>query len=119
MRAWEIITEHQTRRPEISLRHLNDLKHISRASAASHARRDRLVRTMYANPARELERIELENAKTELAQQKAELARTKAEAQAETKEAITDMANDGTEAEQQDRKNVANMARTAMRRRKK
>ena len=119
MRAWEIITEDRTRRPEISLRHLNDLKHISRARAASHARRDRLVRTMYTNPAREHERIELEKAQLDLSQQKAELALTRAEALAANREAITGMAKVGTEAEQQDRRKVTNMARTERRRRKK
>ena len=77
MRAWEIITEDQTRRPEISLRHLNQLKHINRARTASLARQAALKRTMYANPAREHERIELEKARLELEQQKAELAATR------------------------------------------
>ena len=60
MRAHEFITEDQKRRPEISLRHLNDLKHVNRARAASLARQAALKRIMYANPAREHERIELE-----------------------------------------------------------
>ncbi len=119
MRAWEIINEDQKRRPEISLRHLNQLKHMGRARAASFARQAALKRTMYANPAREHERIELEKARLELEQQKAELVATRAEAQAETSKTITDMAKAGTEAEQQDRKKVAGMARTEMRRRKK
>ena len=119
MRAWEIITEDQTRRPEISLRHLNRLKHINRARAASFARVAALKRTMYANPAREHERIELEKARLELEQQKAEIAATTAEAQAETQAAITNMAKAGTEAEQKDREKFAGMARTEMRRRKK
>ncbi len=62
MRAHEFITEDQKRRPEISLRHLNRLNHINRARAASHARQAALKRIMYANPAREHERIELEKA---------------------------------------------------------
>ncbi len=66
MRAHEFITEDQKRRPEISLRHLNHLKHINRARAASHARQAALKRTMYANPAREHERIELEKARLDL-----------------------------------------------------
>ena len=115
MRAWEIITEDQTGRPEISLRHLNQLKHMSRARAASDARRDRLVRTIYANPAREHERIEFEKAKMELAQQKAELVATRAEAQAEPREAIADLAKAGTETEQRHRAKVVNMARTELR----
>ena len=68
MRAWEFITEVQKRRPEITLRHLNHLKHINRARAASHARQAALKRTMYANPAREHERIELEKARFDLEQ---------------------------------------------------
>ncbi len=66
MRAHEFITENQKRRPEISLRHLNHLKHINRARAASLARQAALKRTMYASPAREHERIELEKARLEL-----------------------------------------------------
>ncbi len=119
MRAHEFITEDQARRPEISLRHLNHLKHVNRARAASHARKAALVRTMYANPAREHERIELEKARLDLAQQKADLAATRAETQAKTKEAITDMADAGAEADQQSRAKVASMARAQMRRRKK
>ena len=118
MRAYEIITETDNRRPAISLRHLNGLKHEVRAHAASHARHHRLVRLMYASPAREHERIELEKARLEMAQQKAELAATKAETQAETSKAITGMAIAGSKADQQDRSNVTDMARTEMRRRK-
>ena len=68
MRAHEFITEVQERRPEISLRHLNHLKHINRARAASHARQAALKRTMYASPAREHERIELEKVRRVLEQ---------------------------------------------------
>ena len=119
MRAHEFITEDQKRRPEISLRHLNHLKHVNRARAASHARRDLLVRTMYANPAREHEQIELEKAQLELEKQKAELAATKADARAETSKAITGMARSGSKAEQQSRTKIASMAKAQMRRRKK
>ena len=41
---------------------------------------------MYASPAREHERIELEKARLELEQQKAELAATRAEIEANTKD---------------------------------
>ena len=68
MRAHEFITEDQKRKPEITLRHLNHLKHINRARAAPLARRAALVRTMYANPAGEDERIELEKARRVLEQ---------------------------------------------------
>ena len=115
MSAWEFITEAEARRPEISLRQLNDLKHEVRARAASNARRDRLVRAMYANPAREHQRIELEKARLELEQQKAEVAATKAEARAETSETISGMAKAGTKADQQRRSKVAGMARAEMR----
>jgi len=60
MRAWEIITEGRIRRPEISLRQLNDIKQEGRARAASHARRLPIVRAMYANLEWAQERIELE-----------------------------------------------------------
>ena len=118
MRAYEITTETENRRPVISLRHLNDLKHEIRAREASHARHNNLVRTMYGSPAKEHELIELEKARLELAQQKAELAATKAEANVETSDAINGMAKAGVHADQKGRSNVADMARTEMRRRK-
>ena len=74
---------------------------------------------MNANPAREHERIELEKARLELEQQKAELAATRAEARAQSHEAITDMADAGSKASQQNKAKVASMAKAQMRRRKK
>ncbi len=118
MRAHEFITEDQKRKPEISLRHLNHLKHINRARAASFARQAKLKGIMYANPAREHERIELEKARLELEQQKVELAATKAETRAQSHEAITDMADAGAKANQQSRAKVASLAKAQMRRRK-
>ena len=70
MRAHEFITEDQMRSSEISLRHLNHLKHVGWARAASHARRDRLLEG-----------------------QKAELAATRVEARAQSHETITGMAD--------------------------
>ena len=118
MRAHEFINEGKTRKPDISLRHLNRLKHINRARAASDARRLELKRIMYASPAWEHNQIELEKARLELAQQQAELAATKAEAQIKTGEAITDMADAGSKANQQSRNKVASMARPTIRKRK-
>ncbi len=118
MRAWEFITEGKNRRPEISIRHLDDLGEEWERRAAWHAKRKPLVRAMYANPAREHERIELEKARLDLEQQKAELAATRTETQAETREAINDMAEAGSKANQQDRAKVASMARAAIKRRK-
>ncbi len=118
MRAWEFITETKNRRLPISLRQLNGLKHEVRAREASLARRDRLVKIMYANPAKELERIDLEKARLELEQQEAELAATKAETQAETSMAISGMAKAGSKADQQSRSKISNMAQSEMRRRK-
>ncbi len=118
MRAHEFITEDQKRRPEISLRHLNHLKHMNRKRAASFARQAALKRIMYANPAWEHERLEIEKARLDLEQQKAELATTRAEIQAKTHEAITNMADAGSKANQQSRAKVASMAKAQMRRRK-
>ena len=118
MRAHEFITEDQQRRPEISLRHLNHLKHMNRARAASHARLAALKRTMYASPAREHEQIELAKARLELEQQRVELASTRTTIQAKTEEAITDMADAGSKANQQSRAKVASMAKAQIRRRK-
>ena len=50
------------------------------ARQASFARRDALLPIMYGNPAKELERIELERAYIELAQDQAELVAARAEA---------------------------------------
>ena len=119
MRAHEFITEDQKRRPEISLRHLNHLKHVNRARVASHAREAALKRMMYANPAWEHDRIKFEKARLELVPRKAELAATRAETRAQSHEAITDMADAGSKASQLDRAKVASMARAQMRRRKK
>ena len=118
MRAWEFITETENSRPAISLRQLNDLKHELRAREASRARRDRLVKVMYANPAKELEQIDLEKTRLELEQQKAELTAVKAEAHAETTIAISSMAKAGSKADQQSRSKISSMAQTEMRRRR-
>ena len=119
MRAWEFITETENSRPAISLRQLHGLKHEVRARDASRTRRDRLVKIMYANPAKELERIDLEKARLELEQQQVELASTKVEAQAKTSKAISGMAKAGSNTDQQSRSKISNMAQTEMRRRKK
>ena len=66
MRAWEFITESRNRKPTISLHHLDDLGHEWARRAEWHAERQPLVRAMYANPAREHERIELETSQLEL-----------------------------------------------------
>ncbi len=119
MRACEFITEGKARRREISLRQLNDIKQDGRAWAASYARRLPIVRAMYANREWAHEQIELEKAWLDLEQQKAEVSASKAETQAETREAIDDMAEAGSKANQQGRAKVVHMAKAAMRRRKK
>ena len=106
IRAHDFITEDQKRRPEISLRHLNHLKQINRARAASRARQATLKKIMYGNPAREHERLELEKARLELEQQKVELAATRAVIQAKTIEAINNMADAGAKANQKGRAKV-------------
>ncbi len=118
MRAWEFITEKENRRSAISLRQLNGLKHEVRAREASRARRDQLVKIMYANPAKELERIELEKSRLELDRQKFELTSTKAENQAEASNAIHNMAKSGSKADSLQRSKISNMAQTEIRRRK-
>ena len=118
MRAYEFISETENSRPAISLRQLNDLKHEVRAREVSLARRDRLLKIMYANPAKELERIDLEKARLELEQQQVELASAKSEAQAEISKAISGMAKAGSEADQQYQSKISNLAQAEMRRRK-
>ena len=83
------------RSPIISLRHINKLKKVKLARQDKSARRQALVSVMYANPAWELEQIELEKARTELAQEKAELAATKAEAISANKDILARMATSG------------------------
>jgi len=119
MRAWEFITETDNRRPKISLRHIHHLKKEGRRVAASHARRRPIIRTMYANLAKEHGQIEIEKARLELEQQKAELAAARAEIQAETPKVVGDMAMAGIKADHQDQSKVTDMAQSQMRRRKK
>ena len=87
MRVWDFISEAK-RSPIISLRHINKLKKIKLARLEKDADRQTLYSLMYSNPARELERIELEKAYTELAQEKAELTATKDKMEREDKQAL-------------------------------
>ena len=119
MRAFEFIAEKKDRRPEISLRHLHYLKRERDRVAGSHERRLPILRAMYAHSGWEVERLELEKARLDVAQQKAELAATEAEAQADARDAISNMAKAGSKASQRSRDKVAAMAQTQMRRRKK
>lgn len=118
MRAHEFISEEKSKFRGITLRQLNKEKHDYTRRKASLERRQRLIPLMYANPAIEIERIDLEKARLELEQQKVELAATKAEYRAETSAAISCMAKAGSEADQQSRSKISNLARTEMRRRK-
>jgi len=118
MRASEFIAETK-RVPPMSLRHINKMKKDEAARQASFDRRDDLVRIMYANPAWELQQIELEKARIELAQQKAELTVTRAEAVDAESEAIAQMAHSGLEVRREKRKQVSKMAKKGLGRRKK
>lgn len=119
MRAWEFITEGQTRNPSISLRHINRLKHENARRAEQTEQRLALRNIMYANPELEQQHIELVKARLELEQLQAEIAAGKAEAWDETAEAITDMAQSGSAAARSNEEKVEHMAKAEMRRKKK
>ncbi len=74
---------------------------------------------MYANREWAQEQIDLEKARLDLEQQRAEVAASKAETYSATREAIDDMVEAGSKANQKSQAKVTNMAKTAMRRRKK
>ena len=118
MRAYEIIAE-ATRRPIISLRHINALKKLKKARLAKAERHNALVQIMYGSPAKELEKIELEKARTELAQEKAELAATKAEAINANKEVLGRMAASGIQIRHDNQEKIEAMASNGLGRLKK
>ena len=60
MRAWEFLNESSGREPPITLRHLNNVKQDERWRAASHQRRLKRTRAMYANTAWQREQLEIE-----------------------------------------------------------
>ncbi len=60
MRAWEFLNEGGSRKPPITLWHLNNLKQERQWRAASHNRRIVRTRAMYANTNWQREQMELE-----------------------------------------------------------
>jgi len=94
MRAREFTYEAK-RQPELTLRHLNKLKNETRIRQTEIDQRNALLPIMYGNPAKEIERIELEKAYIELEQLKTELALTKSEAEQKNKETLYKMALSG------------------------
>ncbi len=118
MRAWEIMTE-ANRRPIISLRHINALKRLKKARLAKSDQHAAFVQVMYGSPAKELEQIELEKARTELAQEKAELAATKAEAINANKEVLGRMAASGIQIRHDNQEKIEAMASNGLGRLKK
>lgn len=118
MRAWEIMTE-ANRRPIVSLRHVNALKKLKSARLAKAEKRNALVQIMYANPAKELEQIELEKARIELAREKAELAATRAEAINANNEALARMAASGIQIRHDNHTKIEAMASNGLGRLKK
>ena len=118
MRERDFIREAK-RVPPISVRHINKLKKDELARQASFARRDALIRIMYANPANELEQIQLEKARVELAQEKAELEATKAVASQANKDALARMAASGIQSRRDSREKIEAMASNGLGRLKK
>ncbi len=118
MRAWEIISEAK-RRPIISLRHINALKKLKSARLAKVEKRNALVQIMYANPALELEQIQLEKARTELALEKAELAATRAEAISANRDVLARMAASGIQIRHDNQDKIEAMASNGLGRLKK
>lgn len=117
MRAREFITELK-RVPTMTLRHINKLKKNQEARHASFARRDALLPVMYGNPARELERIELEKAYIDLAQQQAELVATRAELDRAGNEKLAQMAASGMKTRRDNQKKINDNAMRGLGRRK-
>ncbi len=118
MRAYEIIDE-GTRSPIISLRHIKALGKIKKSRLAKAEKRNALVQIMYANPAWELEQIELEKARTELAQEIAELDATKAEAIIANKDVLARMAASGIQMRHDNEDKIEAMASNGLGRLKK
>lgn len=118
MRAREFITELK-RMPTMTLRHINKMKKDQEARQASFAKRDNLLPIMYGNPARELERIELEKAYVDLAQHQAELVATRAEIESTSKKALANMAASGIETRKANQKKINDRAMQGIGRRKK
>lgn len=118
MRAREFIAELK-RVPTMTLRHINKLKKEEEARQASFSRRDALLPVMYGNPARELERIELEKAYIDLAQQQAELIAFKAELDRESKKALAQLAASGIETRKANQEKINDNAMRGLGRRKK
>ena len=84
MRGWEIMRPDDTRRPPMTLRHLNDMKRRKREREAEFARARPVLRRMYGDTQRELEQLEFEKARLELEQLRADIVATRAETE-ETK----------------------------------
>ncbi len=84
MRAYEFITEDRDRAPKITLRSVNRWSREEKEKQASHRQHAKFGGIMYANPDRELKKIELEKARLELEELRAEIAKTRAETE-ETK----------------------------------
>jgi len=118
MRAYEIVAE-ANRSPIISLRHINALKKLKWARLAKAEKRNALVQIMYANPAKELEQIELEKARIELAQEKAELAATRAEAISANRDVLARMAASGIRMRHDNEEKIEAMASNGLGRLKK
>ena len=107
------------RSPIISLRHINKLKKVKLARHVKSARRQALISVMYANPALELEQIELEKSRTQLAQEKAELEATKAEAISANKDVLAHMAASGIQMRHDNEDKIEAMASNGLGRLKK
>ncbi len=118
MRAREFFGEAE-RLPIINLRHINKLKKVKSARREAFERRQELYSVMYANPALELEQIELEKARTELAQEKAELEATKAEAISANKDVLAHMAASGIQMRHDNEDKIEAMASNGLGRLKK
>ena len=119
MRAWEFLKESDSRKPTITLRHLNDIKQEQQWRDASHQRRIERTRGMYANHAWQREQLELERMRLEHEQLKAETEAIKAEARKANGEAVSELARSRSQAKHRDDERVQHMARAAIHRQKK
>ena len=91
MRAWELYEEGNddargTRKPIISLRHINRLKELRRARQAEHEQRQRLWSLMYADPNAELHNLDQREAELRLRKLQAEIEQAIAKAEVSTEQ---------------------------------
>jgi len=119
MRAWEILEHRHSRSSPITIRGLHKQKKEEKQRFATDQKRKAIISIMYGSTQWERELLELERMRLELRQMKAETAATEAETAAKCRDAISDMASSGIEAENQTEQKITAMAKRGIGRCKK